>query len=108
MSFPKEIYINNTILRKIEVSSTNKLEKIIHDYPYRVYCLMDEKIEKQELTLFMVVYVSSKTNYILLVDQSNQINSTMNLDGEVVENGFYEVIDVGFIERYPFSFYVTQ
>jgi len=69
---------------------------------------MDEKIEKQEPTKFLVVYVSTDTNYVLMVDLSNQVNSTINLDGDAVTNGYYEFINVGVIERFPISFYVRS
>lgn len=106
MAFPKTLCQKSTKLELINICNINKLEELTFEFPYKIFCLLDEKIEKQEPTIFLVVYVSSKTNYILMVDQSNQVNSIINLDGDAAINGYYEVIDVGVIERFPLAFYV--
>lgn len=108
MVFPKTMKWEESNLKNVKVNSIQELEKLICKFPYKIYCVMDEKIEKHEPTTFLVVYVSSESNYILMVDLSNQVNSTINLDDDAVKNGYYEFIDVGIIEQYSLAFYVRS
>jgi hypothetical protein len=104
--FPDQFSRNGQTYRKISFDNVEQLRNILLSNPYKIYCLVDEKVPDADPTLFLVLYAEEFDNTVILFDISLDLKSTVTTELDIVVNGYNEVIDVGYIERYPLCFYI--
>lgn len=79
--------------------------------PYDVFAIMNENLEKGEeplLTTFLVLYHAEFENNVMLYDISRQKHTTITTELYFLKQGYYEVINVGRVDRYPMKVYIKE
>jgi hypothetical protein len=104
--FPACFSRNGQTYKKISFDDVEGLRNILLNNPCKVYCLVDEKASDTGHTLFLVLYAEEFDNTVILFDISLHLKSTVTTELDIIANGYHEVFDVGYIERYPLCFYI--
>lgn len=105
--FPSEFLRKSEKYKRVSSEYLDTIKQILLAHPYRVYCLIEE-VPTKEPTLFLLLYTKEMDNTVVLFDVSHQVNSTIATDLDVIAQGFFEILDVGNIKRYPLSFYLKE
>ncbi|MEI2439041.1 hypothetical protein V8V73_00595 [Priestia megaterium] len=107
-NFPKTKNFNNQKLIQVTVNSKAEFKKLLLTHPNRVYVLVDEQIETfKQYTILLALYAEDMDEIVVLFDLNNQVHSTITSELEILAEGYYEFMDVGFVKRWPLQFYVA-